>query len=103
MVESLYDKRVRALKMIIASLRMVDKYNLEHDDAKVIDDVKFEYEIMKEFNVSQETASKYLKEAMAMNEVSHNDSEHTEYLIRSAKDPTLKDSVETAKKRIKEK
>ena len=65
--------------MILSTLQEIDKYNLEHEDAKMLDKDKFIGEVMKEFEVKEKTATEWVNDCMKMNRP------HQEYMIKQEK------------------
>lgn len=83
--ESYAAKRMRGLNMILRSLDEIDQYNINHDDAKMLDIDKLTTEIMIEFSVKEQTARIWAKEATKMHEFNHEAALRQEKRIREEK------------------
>lgn len=66
-----YERKEQIFKMIVATLRELDKYNLEHSDAKMLVKDLFIDEIMKTQEISKYLAVKWLEEALKYNKQNH--------------------------------
>lgn len=83
--ESFAAKRMRGLNIIVNSLQMIDEYNLNHNDAKILDFDKLVTEVMKEFSIKESTAVIWCTEAKRIHEYNHNANLSHETYLRNNK------------------
>ena len=81
-----FEKRREALNKIICTLRKIDKYNLENEDAFLLDKDALIREVCTEYLVKKETSEKWVAEAIEIATFSHELVLAEEWKVRKNRD-----------------